>query len=145
MKHRGHQVEGRAAQDCSNSSVLDITTTRRTTRMPAFWGYPPPPHDWPYYLVILDLKSKEEKVNVRNLKNLPKLQIFEFWSKLYTRHTFCSCLIRCANIRWIRIIEDRERKRLCPQTDRRTDGRTDRRTDKVKPVYPPFNFVEAGV
>ena len=29
---------------------------------------------------------------------------------------------------------------LCPQTDRRTDGQT----DKVKPVYPPFNFVEAG-
>ena len=22
---------------------------------------------------------------------------------------------------------------------------TDRRTDDVKPVYPPFNFVEAGV
>ena len=38
------------------------------------------------------------------------------------------------------IVEDAERTRLCPQTDRRTD----RRTDKVKPVYPPFNFVEAG-
>ena len=25
----------------------------------------------------------------------------------------------------------------------RTDGRTDRRTDDMKPVYPPFNFVEA--
>ena len=23
--------------------------------------------------------------------------------------------------------------------------RTDGQTDKVKPVYPPFNFVEAGV
>ena len=42
------------------------------------------------------------------------------------------------------IVEDTERTRFCPQTDRRTDGRTDRRTDKVKPVYPPFNFVEAG-
>ena len=30
---------------------------------------------------------------------------------------------------------------LSPQTDRQTDGRT----DKVNPVYPPFNFVEAGV
>ena len=28
-------------------------------------------------------------------------------------------------------------------TDGQTDRRTDRRTDKVKPVYPPFNFVEA--
>ena len=25
-----------------------------------------------------------------------------------------------------------------------TDGQTDRRADKVKPVYPPFTFVEAG-
>ena len=42
--------------------------------------------------------------------------------------------------------EDTERIRFCPQTDKwmyiRVDVRT---TDKVKPVYPPFNFVEAGV
>ena len=31
-----------------------------------------------------------------------------------------------------RIVEDTERKLFCPQKD------------KVKPVYPPFNFVEAG-
>ena len=24
-------------------------TTTRTTRTPAFWGYPPPPRDYPYY------------------------------------------------------------------------------------------------
>ena len=33
------------------------------------------------------------------------------------------------------IVEDKERTRLCPQTDRRTD--------KVKPVYTAFNFFEA--
>ena len=38
------------------------------------------------------------------------------------------------------IVEDTERTRFCPQTDRRTD----RQTDTVIPVYPPFNFVEAG-
>ena len=46
------------------------------------------------------------------------------------------------------IVEDTERTWFCPQTDRRKDGQTDRQTDrqtdKVKPVYPPFNFVEAG-
>ena len=46
------------------------------------------------------------------------------------------------------IVEDTERTRFCPQTDRQTDGRTDGQTDgqtdKVIPVYPPFNFVEAG-
>ena len=38
------------------------------------------------------------------------------------------------------IVEDTEWTRFCPQMDRWTDGQT----DKVKPVYPPFNFVEAG-
>ena len=33
------------------------------------------------------------------------------------------------------IVEDTERTRFCP----RSDGRTD-----VKPIYPPFNFLEAG-
>ena len=31
------------------------------------------------------------------------------------------------------------------QSDRITNERTDGQTDKVKPVYPPFYFVEAGV
>ena len=49
----------------------------RTTRMPAFWGYP----HWPIIThtieqFILDPKSKQDKVKVTNLKNLPKLQIF---------------------------------------------------------------------
>ena len=39
------------------------------------------------------------------------------------------------------IVEVTERPRFCPQVD----GKTDRRTDDVKPVYPTFNFVEAGV
>ena len=38
------------------------------------------------------------------------------------------------------IVEDTERARFCPQTDRQTDGQT----DKVKPVYPPFSLVEVG-
>ena len=29
-------------------------------------------------------------------------------------------------------------------TDGHTDGRMDGQTDKVKPVYPPFDFVETG-
>ena len=34
------------------------------------------------------------------------------------------------------IVEDTEWTRFCPQMDKRTDD--------VKPVYPPFDFVEAG-
>ena len=33
------------------------------------------------------------------------------------------------------IVEDTERTRFCPQTDRQTDGWTYGQTNKVKPVY----------
>ena len=70
-------------------------------------------------------------------KELAKISIF--WNQHYTRHTFWSCLIRCANmksIRWVLLkIQSGH-----DSVHRRTDGQT----DKVKPVYPPFNFVEVG-
>ena len=67
----------------------------------------------------------QDKVKVTNLKNLPKLQISEFWIKRYTQHTFWSRLIRCVNMKWIRqYCWNTERTRFCTQTD------------KMKPVYP---------
>ena len=39
------------------------------------------------------------------------------------------------------IVEVTEQTWFYPQTD----GQTDEQTDDVKPVYSPFNFVEAGV
>ena len=51
---------------------------------------PPPPHDYPYHRVILDPKSKEDKVKVTNLKNSPKFQTKNKISKFeanITRHT----------------------------------------------------------
>ena len=128
-----------------NSSPICIKT--RATRTPAFWGYPFLPHDYLYYWVILDPKSKEDKVKVRNLKNLPKLRFFLLLKQTDTKHTFWNCLIRCVNMKWIcRVLlkiqsgHDSVHRR----TDRRTDGQMDRWTDKVKPVYPSFNLVEAG-
>ena len=123
-------------QEASRSMYLLKT---RTTRTPAFWGYPPPHNDYPYHWVILDPKSKEDKVKVANLKKSPKFQFFEFWNGHYTRHTFWSCLIRCANMKWIRWVLLKIQSGH-DSVHRRTDGQT----DKVIPVYPPFNFVEAG-
>ena len=100
----------------------------RTTRTPAFREYPQQPHDYPYYWVILDPKSKEDKVKVTNLKNLPKFHIFEFWNKLYMRHTFWSCLIRCANIKLIRQVLLKTQSGH-NSVHRRTDGRTEGQTD----------------
>ena len=84
-------------------------------------------------------KSKEDKVKVTNLKNSPKFQIFEFWNGHYTWHTFWSCLIRCANMKWIQWVLLKIQSGH-DSVHRRTDGQT----DKVILVYPPFNFVEAG-
>ena len=98
------------------------------TRTPVFWGYPLLPHDYPFYWVKLDPKSKEDKVKVTNLKNSLKFQ---------------KLLIRCANMKWIQRVLLKIQSghdSVHRQTDRRTDGQT----DKVKPVYLPFNFVEAG-
>ena len=91
------------------------------TRTPAFWGYPPPPHNYPYHWVILDSKSKEEKVKVTNLKNSPKFKIFEFWNEHYTPHLLKLLDKMCKyEMDAMSIVEDTERTRFCPQTDRRT-------------------------
>ena len=74
-------------------SLRRCPTPTRTTRTPSFWGYPPPSHDYPHHWVILDPKSKKDKVKVTNFKKLPKFH--------YTWHTW-SCLIKCANMKWIR-------------------------------------------
>ena len=101
-----------------------------------FWGYPPPPHDYPHYWVILDPKSKEDKVKVTNIKNLPKFQIFEFWNK---HNTFSSCLTRCANMKWIQWVL------LKIQSGHDSaHRRTDRQMDKVKPVYPLTTLLKWG-
>ena len=104
------------AKFCSHMIPCDRVTTKpkfhriwnmtetRTTRMPAFWGYPP--------------------------------QIFYFWNKLYTRHTFWSCLIRCANMKWIQQVLVTIQSRH-DSVHRRTDG-------QGEISIPPFNFVEAG-
>ena len=107
------------------SLFLRVQLTTIMTRTPAFWGYPPPPHDYPFYWVILDPKSEEDKVKVTNLKNSPKFRNVEFWNKHHTRHTFWSCLIRCANMKWIRwVLLKIQSGHDSVHMDRRTDGRT---------------------
>ena len=83
---------------------------------------PSPPHDYPYYWVILYPKSKEDKVKVTNLNNSPKFYCFFFiWNKHYTRHTFLSCLTRCANMKWIRQVLSKIQSGH-DSVHRRTDG-----------------------
>ena len=36
----------------------------RTTRTPAFWGYPPPPNDYPYHWVILENEDTPRRLMI---------------------------------------------------------------------------------
>ena len=128
------------AHCCSqNQNKINQTKITRTTRTPAFWGYPPPPHDYPYHRVILNPKSKEDKVKVTNLKNSPKFQIYEFWKKALQATHFLKLLDKMCKYEMdpMSIVEDTEWTRFCPQTDRRTDGQGDT-------SIPPFQLRWSG-
>ena len=92
------------------------------------------------WLPILGIHIEDK---VANLKILPKIQILEFFNFLYMQHTFWSCLMRCVNMKCIQLVLWKLQSRH-NSVHRWTDRRTDRWTDDVKPVYPPFNFVEVG-
>ena len=126
-----------------HSCITVHLTVTRTTRTPAFWGYPPPPHDYPYYWVILDpYWVKRRQSQSYKFKEFAELS--NFWilkQMLHATHLLKLLDKMCKYEMYpTSFVEVTERTRFCPQMD----GQTDRRTDDVKPVYPPFNFVEAG-
>ena len=71
---------------------------------------------------------KKRQSESYKFKNLPKFQMFEFWNKIYTWHAFWSCMIRCANMKWIwRVLLKIQSRHH--SVHRRTDrGRTDNQT-----------------
>ena len=71
MKHL--HVNGNTSFICSTVSgeqkfwlVIKIMkrTSTRTTRTPAFWGYPPPPHDYPHYWIPSQKNNRSRTENV---------------------------------------------------------------------------------
>ena len=58
---------------------MKITNSTRATRKPAFWEYPPLPHDYPYYWFLSDSVKTRQSYKLK--KNMPKIQIFEFYKK----------------------------------------------------------------
>ena len=95
----------------------------RTTRMPAFWEYPQPPHDYPYYWFISDPKSKQDKVKITNL---PKIQFVKNFAKtLNATHILKQLNKMCKyEMDLASTVEVTERTRFCPQMDGQNDGRT---------------------
>ena len=116
------------------TTTMTMTVTVRKTRKTAFWWYPPPPHDYPYYWVIWDPKSKEDKVKVT--KNSQKCLLLFFWTNI-TRDT-------PSQVAWQDVQIWNGSDKYCWRYRADTILSTDGQTDKVKAVYPPFNFAEAG-
>ena len=80
-----------------------IVGETRTSRTPAFWEYPSRP------MITHTITMDSYQIPCHNKTNsklqIPKIcQTFKFCNNLYTQHTFWSCLIRCANMKWIRLV-----------------------------------------
>ena len=74
----------------------------RATRTPAFWGYTLPPHDYPHYWPVhIGSQVKTRQSQSYKFKEFAKPSRFLILKKLYMRHTFWSCLIRCVDMKWI--------------------------------------------
>ena len=103
--------------------------------MPAFWGFPLQPHEYPILWLHVGSQIKTRQSQSYKFKEFDK--ILNFWNLKNTLHAthLLKLLdkIRKYEIDLASIVEDTERTRFCPQMDRRTDGQM----DKVKPVYPP--------
>ena len=115
----------------ANESIPLLHINTRTTRMPVFWGYPPA--SWlPILLSHIGSQVKRRQSQSYKFKEFAKSLHFQFRNKLYMRHTFWSCLIRCANIkciRWVLLKIQSTHDSVHRQTDgRTTDGQTEGRT-----------------
>ena len=108
--------------------------TTKTTRMPAFWGYPSLPHDYAYYWAFhIGSQVKTKQSQSYKFKELAKTSNFYFWKKIYTQHpTPLKSLDKMSQYKMdlASILEDIEQTRFCPQMDRQTyKQRDDRWTD----------------
>ena len=105
--------------------------------MPAFWGYPCRPR-LPILLISSNwIPSQNKTVKVTNLKNLPKLQIFNFEKKtLHTTHLLKLLDKMCKHEKDLAsIVEDTEQTNSVHWL---TDRQRDRRTSWNQ--YAPLQF-----
>ena len=113
--------------------ICNLKTTR-TARMPAFWGYPPLPHNYLPILVI-HIRSQVKTRQSQGYKIKEFAKISNLWIMIIV--VYLTQLLKLLDkIRKYKmdpasIVEDTEQTQFCPQTDRQTD----RQMDKVKSVY----------
>ena len=115
--------------------LIVMLVINRSTRTPAFWGYLPPPHDYAHNWV------KRRQSQSYKFKEFAKIS--KFWHLKQLLHATHLLKLPDKMCKYemdpMRIVEDTERTRFCPQTDRLTDGQRTRWNQYIH----PFNFVEA--
>ena len=118
-------------------------TTTRTTRTPAFWGYPPPPHDYPS---LSHIGSQIKRRQSKNYKFKEFVKITNLWILKRTLHAthLLKLLEKMCTYEMdpTSFVEDTEQTQFCPQTDRWMDRRTDGRTRWNQ--YTPFQLRWSG-
>ena len=120
----------------------------RTTRTPAFWAYPLPPHDYPYYLPFhIGSQVKTRRSQNCKFKKIAKTSLIFFnFDKNFTPTHLLKLLDNMCKYEMdlVSIVENTELTRFCPKADSWPAGWMDSRTDKVKPVYPPSTSLSRG-
>ena len=122
-----------------NKMEFQSLLSTRTTRTPAFWGYPPPPNDYPYHWVYIGSQVKRRQSQSYKFKKFAKISNFWILKRaLHATHLLKLLDKMCTyEMDPMSIVEDTERTRFCPQTDRRTDGQGDT-------SIPPFQLRWSG-
>ena len=101
-------------------SMIPFQTT--TTGMPAFWGYLPPPYDYPYYWPV----HIGSQVKTRQSQSYKFKEFAKTSKSLHMTHLLKMLNKMCKyEMDLTSIVEDTKQIWFCPQTD------------KVKPVFPP--------
>ena len=138
----------------------EVWDNRKTTSTWFYYKKEDSVRSWTKYMPNVLKTARAQQLNIKvNIclkieatysKNLPKLQLFEFWkikTTLHATHLLKLLDKMCKyEMDLVSIVEDTEQTRFSPQTDRRTDGRTDRRRDRQDETsISSFNFIERRV
>ena len=125
---------------------MDGKPKTRTTRTPAFWGYPPtptPPPPPPTTPTASWLPIPLSHIGSQVKRRQSQSYKFKKFAKILKRALHATHLLKLLDkmckyeMDPMSIVEDTERTRFCPQTDRRTDGQGDT-------SIPPFQLRWSG-
>ena len=110
-------------------TIKSYSDWTRTIRTPGFWGYPPLPHDYPYYWpVYIGSQVKTRQSQSYKFKEFAKTSI----SLILNKTLHATYLLKLLDKMCKYEMDQATIRRYRADMNLSTDGQT----DKVKPVYP---------